>query len=265
MRGPVVHISTTIMRNISIRLAALPLLLGAVLPRALAAQGADPMARVQAALPAAAAAEFAATVQDARSRGLPVEPLVDKALEGTAKGVAPDRILAVVRALEGDLGRARFLLGADRGLVASDVAGIADALRRGVPETALRTIAEADGRGSMTMEAHVLADLLEAGVPVEAALDVLSAWRGRGHDAEELRDLPAAVEGAMHSGKGPAQAAAEVAARVRSGRGPLSGRPPAPGVRGRAQGQGHGAGPPLPPGSDPPTKKAKKKHGGSGG
>lgn len=251
------------MKKISISSAALALLLGATLPHALSAQGEEAMARLQAALPPAAAAEFATTIRDARSRGLPIEPLVDKALEGTAKGVAADRIIAVVRMLENDLGRARSLLGDERAAVATDVVGIADALRRGVPEAALRTLVEADGTGSMTMETHVLADLLDSGVPVDAALDVLAAWRARGHDPNELRDLPAAVEGAIHSGKGPAQAAAEVAARVRSGRGPLSGRPPLPGVRGKGQGQG--AGPPLPPGSEPPTKKAKKKHGGSGG
>src|SRR5581483_919415 len=51
-------------------------------------------ARVPAAAPAAA-------------RGLPAEPLVQKAIEGGAKGVAPDRIVAAVRALAERLARAR--------------------------------------------------------------------------------------------------------------------------------------------------------------
>src|SRR3989449_9320298 len=42
-------------------------------------------------------------VDSAAARGLPVELLVQKALEGGAKGVPADRVIAAVRALAGEL------------------------------------------------------------------------------------------------------------------------------------------------------------------
>src|SRR2546427_5500920 len=42
-------------------------------------------------------------VDAAAARGLPVELLVQKALEGGAKGVPADRVIAAVRALAGEL------------------------------------------------------------------------------------------------------------------------------------------------------------------
>src|SRR5207247_998016 len=43
---------------------------------------------------------------DAAARGLPVDPLVQKAIEGAAKGVRGDRVIAAVRALAGRLAEA---------------------------------------------------------------------------------------------------------------------------------------------------------------
>src|SRR5207249_6928611 len=53
----------------------------------------------------------AALVDSARTAGLPAEPLVQRALEGTIKGAPGDRIVAAVRRLAADLGRARDALG----------------------------------------------------------------------------------------------------------------------------------------------------------
>ncbi|PYP47677.1 MAG: hypothetical protein DMD50_02910, partial [Gemmatimonadetes bacterium] len=44
---------------------------------------------------------------DAAARGLPVDPLVQKAIEGAAKGVPGERVIAAVRALATRLGEAR--------------------------------------------------------------------------------------------------------------------------------------------------------------
>src|SRR5688572_32828332 len=39
------------------------------------------------------------TVADALARGLPSEPLIQKAIEGTAKGAAPEGVASAIRAL----------------------------------------------------------------------------------------------------------------------------------------------------------------------
>jgi len=41
-------------------------------------------------------------LDSARTRGLPTEPLVDRALEGATKGASGDRIVAAVRRLAGE-------------------------------------------------------------------------------------------------------------------------------------------------------------------
>src|SRR5215467_2754303 len=50
-------------------------------------------------------------MDSARADGLPIEPLVQRALEGAAKHAEPDRIVGAVRRLAGELGVARAALG----------------------------------------------------------------------------------------------------------------------------------------------------------
>lgn len=227
--------------------------------RPAAAQDPARYARAKAALTPQAAAQFEAAVTAAKARGIPVDPLVDKALEGVAKRIAPDRIVAVVRARADQLGRAQALLRAGAMTPApADVTAVADALQRGVPESAvLQLRAGARAGEPIALAVHTLADLIQRGVPVDVALDVLSAWRARGADPAELRELPAAVERLIRQGVLPAQAAASVAATLRAGRGPGTLVPGAlvPG-RGRS---------PLPPGVGPPVGVEAKKDRKRGG
>lgn len=218
----------------------------------LAAQDVDPrMERIRAQLPEAAVEQIEARIQNARAQGLPVEPLLDKAVEGIAKRVPPPRIAGAVDQLAQDLGRAHALLVDGVPPAATDVAAVADAMRRGVPEQAIERIA----RGGQPEEpvaaaVHTLGDLMDRGVPADQAVAVLEAWRGRGAQREELRELPGAVERLIRQGVLPGQAAAAVANAMRGG--PPEGRGPgnAPGMQG---------GPPIPPGTGPPTDKGRDK------
>src|SRR5260370_12436450 len=54
-----------------------------------------------------------AVIDSARADGLPVEPLIQRALEGATKGAPEARIVAAVRRLTGDLGIARSALRTD--------------------------------------------------------------------------------------------------------------------------------------------------------
>ena len=78
------------------------------------------------------------SVDSARSRGLPVDPLVDKALEGATKRAAGPRIQAAVSALLRRLELARDALAPNPG--PRDIAAGADALAYGATREALATM-----------------------------------------------------------------------------------------------------------------------------
>ena len=75
---------------------------------ALAAQ--DVAARLEGRAPATVVNAVRTIAQDAAARGLPVEPLIQKTLEGTAKGVPAERVVAAVRLLATRLDDARTAL-----------------------------------------------------------------------------------------------------------------------------------------------------------
>lgn len=221
----------------------------AVMP--VSAQQDDPrLERIRTELPQGATAQIENRIAAARAEGLPVEPLLDKAVEGIAKRVPGPRIAGAVDRLARELGQARTLLvdGAPPSL--TDVAAVADAMRRGVPEQAIRRIAERAGPDEpLAMAVHTMGDLMDRGVPVEQALAVMEAWRGRGARRDELRDLPGAVERLIRQGVLPGRAAAAVANAMRggppgAGQGPPGGQPPGLIMQG---------GPPIPPGAGPPS------------
>ncbi len=235
----------------------------AVMP--VSAQDVDPrMERIRAQLPQGAVQQIEARIQAARSEGLPVEPLLDKAVEGIAKRVPPPRIAGAVDELARELGRARQLLADGVPPAPTDVAAVADAIRRGVPEQAIQKVAQGGPSGEpVALAVHTMGDLLDRDVPVDQALAVMEAWRWRGARADELRELPAAVERLIRQGVLPGQAAAAVAGAMRGG-------PP----DGRGPGTGNGPGmmqgePPIPPGAGPPDDRGHAKgnpgsHGNNG-
>ena len=174
-------------------------------------------ARARATLPPDQAAAFDEILTRARARGLPTSPLIDKALEGAAKGAAPDRVIEVVRQRADQLGRARDIIGARS---SNEVVTVALALDRGVDQGVARRVAAGARREEpVGMALNTLADLLARGVPVDNALDVLTSWRARGAKAGELPELPAAVERLVREGARPDQAAIVLADAMRSGHG----------------------------------------------
>src|SRR5712691_7045290 len=71
----------------------------------------------------------AVVIDSARAAGLPTEPLVQRALEGAAKGAPGALIVSAVQRLAADLGRARTALGP--GATPPEVTAGAAALRAG--------------------------------------------------------------------------------------------------------------------------------------
>lgn len=212
----------------------------------------EKMERVRSRLGPDAAARIQEAARIAREAGVPAGPVVDKALEGIAKGVPPGRLVPAVEAYVGRLTRAAGVLG--QGPRPAEIVAAADALGRGVPEGELRTVSGSAAGEDRAIALVVLGDLVEMGVPSDRAAgavrDALSAGRG----GEALLQLPALVRRRVRAGMLPAQAAEQ--ARQALERGPPVGPPVPPGAGPPGKGKGQGQGPPdgagPPEGSGPP-------------
>lgn len=154
-------------------------------------------------LDAAARASVAALLDSARAAGLPAEPLVQRALEGTAKGAPADRIVAAVRRLATDFGRARDALGPNA--VPAELEAGAAALRVGASPAVLAQLRRAR-RQPLTVPLAVLADLVAGGVPVDSATAAVLVLASTVQDAD-LVEFRRAVERDIALGASPASAA----------------------------------------------------------
>lgn len=152
-------------------------------------------------------------IDSAHQAGLPVEPLVQRALEGATKHATGDRIATAVRRLAADLGRARAALG----LVATppELEAGAAALRAGASPAVLARLRRARSQ-PLTVPLAVLADLVASGVPVDSAA---AAVLTLAHDARDvdLVEFRRAVERDIALGARPATAATAAAAYVAEG------------------------------------------------
>ena len=161
---------------------------------------------------------------DAAARGLPVEPLVEKAIEGGAKGVPADRVIAAVRTLAGRMGDAMSALRA-AGVVAPSgdvVEGGADALNVGLTSSDVRDLVRVSRPpydASLTL--RVAATLVALGVPPDQALQLVNAMIKAGRSPGDLLTLPAEVQAGVGGGATPGQAAAGLARAAAAGRPPV--------------------------------------------
>ena len=153
-------------------------------------------------------------VDAAAARGLPVELLVQKALEGGAKGVPADRVIAAVRALASELDASAGALHS-AGLAAPDGDAIeagAFALTAGLKEGQVRELARASrapfGAAATLRVAALLAAL---GVPAKQTVALVRRTIEAGRAPLDLLDLPDRVESEIARGATPAQAAAGLA------------------------------------------------------
>ena len=179
----------------------------------LAAQG-NVAARLAGRVPAEVVAAARGIVDSAAARGLPVELLMQKALEGGAKGVPADRVIAAVRTLAGELDASAGALRA-AGLAAPDgdaiEAGVF-ALTAGLQEGQVRELARARrapfGAAATLRVAAMLAAL---GVPAKQTVALVRRTVESGRAPTDLLDLPGRVQSEIARGETPAQAAAGLA------------------------------------------------------
>ena len=197
----------------------LTLLLLAVTPGALAAQ--DVAARLGGRVSPQVRQAVVTIAANAAARGLPVDPLVEKAIEGGAKGVPADRVIAAVRALAGRLGDAMGAL-REAGVAAPAadiVEGGADALNAGLSNGDVRDlvrVSRAPYDPGLTL--RVAATLAALGVPAADAVQLVEGMIRAGKSPGDLLALPGEVQASMARGATPGQSAAGLARAAAAGR-----------------------------------------------
>ena len=164
--------------------------------------------------------QVAALVQQlaasAAARGLPVDPLIQKAIEGSAKGVPADRISAAVRTLVAQLDVAAAAL-SRAGPAHPDTDAIAAgafALNAGLSDANVTDLARVSGpRHTEAATLRVAGTLAAIGVPAAQTVELVTAVIEAGGESADVVALPAQVTAGVSQGRGvtPAQAAAGLA------------------------------------------------------
>jgi hypothetical protein len=210
--------------------------------------------RLEDALPEEYAAEVRAIAREAREAGVPPGLIARKAFEGAAKGYAPERIVSALDAYAGRLGEAASLLGRDRR--PGSVAAAAEALRRGVPPDAIRSMAGRERQGrDLVVPLIVLSDLTEAGVPTQNALEMVNSAMDRGVRGEQMLGLSSAIRRRMRQGADWRTAIDDVRLRVERQSQRRDRRPTTDGVQPSDDPSRRPPGnAPVPPGTEPPHR-----------
>jgi hypothetical protein len=209
----------------------------------LAAQSVRP--RLEGRVPATAVPAVDSLVRAAAGEGLPTEPLIQKALEGGAKGVAAPRIVAAVQLNLSELRAARDLLvraGDVPPVTAGEVATVAWALRRGLPEPVVERVVAALPHPPRAAALHAVADLVAHRFDSDSSADLIIAAMRQGVREERLLDVSTAAVHELQRGRTRPEALAAV-------RRQLPNVPPAPKP---ARGTVARARRPVPPPPQPP-------------
>jgi hypothetical protein len=162
------------------------------LPATAAAQQVAYAATAVAELDSATQAAVMRELGRARTRGLPVQPLVAKVREGQIKRAAPERIRLAVAALAARLDSARSALGPASN-VAEIVAG-ADAIAAGVDPASLRAVRAASGARDLSAPLGALAQLVASGVNSRRATQMIVELLRKDAGPRELLAFGNAVE-----------------------------------------------------------------------
>jgi hypothetical protein len=208
--------------------------------------------RIRQAFPAEAVSRVEAILTAAEAAQVPTEALVAKALEGRAKRVSTERVVAALEAYAGRLEAAASLLDPAAARDAAALVAAADAVMRGVPPDMVSRLAAEHG-SELAVPLVVLGDLADLGVPVSHAYAVLEEALRKRRNPEEILAIPLAVRRLIQEGKPASEAAIDVRQTIGLGRfqgllGP-QGMPT----------MGPPSGPPVPPGAGPPEDVRRPK------
>ncbi|HEY6809479.1 MAG TPA: hypothetical protein VI160_11915 [Gemmatimonadales bacterium] len=180
-----------------------------------AAQSARP--RLDGRVPPAAVPAVDSIIARAAADSLPTGPLEEKALEGGAKHVAPDRIVAAVAAEAALLRGARDLLrhaGVPAPSSGAEIPMVAAALARGLAPPVVERVVEGVRPGSPAHALHAVADLAAHGFEPDSAATVVLAASAAGLSGTRLLDVAAAAEQEVQRGRSRSDALTSVRARL---------------------------------------------------
>jgi hypothetical protein len=175
----------------------------AFLAAATAAQAQD--GRLAARLDKPTLSAVTAVIDSARVAKLPTDPLVDKALEGAAKGSDGPKIVSAVHQLSVRMGSARRALGANA--TPDEIKVAASALDVGISTHDLARIRAAAGKRPVTMPLAVLTDLVGREVPVATATNVVVQLAKAGAKDADLSLFQRNVRADIDRGADPTVAA----------------------------------------------------------
>lgn len=158
----------------------------------------------------------------AGARGLPVDPLIQKAIEGSAKGVPADRIAAALRTLASQLDVAAVAL-SRAGPARPDTDAIAAgafALNAGLSDANVTALARVSRPGHTEATTLRVAGTLAAiGVPAAQTVELVTQVIEAGGESADVLALPAQVTAGVSRGRGVTAAqAAEGLARAAAAR-----------------------------------------------
>ena len=183
----------------------------------LTAQNGNP--RLAGRVPAAALPAIDSIIATAVAESLPTEPLVQKALEGSAKNVPADRLVNGVR-------RGLLQLRAARVIVAravpgqsppeGHVAAVSAALARGLPAPIVERLLSVAPNEPPGPALHAAADLIAHRFDPDSAADLLVDAHNKGLRAGRLLDVAVAADHELQRGGGrsPSEALAHVRAML---------------------------------------------------
>ena len=194
--------------------------------RAVAAQsgsagsGADP--RLAARLDKPTYVAVNALVDSARAAKLPTAPLVDKALEGAAKGSDGPKIVTAVQQLRVRMTSARTVLGASS--TPDEIRAASTAMEAGVSDRDLARVKAATGKHAVTMPLAVLTDLIGRQIDATTATNLVIQLEKSGVKDPELALFQRNVRADIDRGADPT-VAAQTRARGLLQRGATTGKP----------------------------------------
>ena len=146
-----------------------------------------------------------AIADSARKAGLPSDALLNKALEAAGRGADDERIVASVRGLAAELGKARKALGTSSR--SAEIAAGADALHSGVAAGDLTRLRQAAGRRPLATPLMVLTDFVERGVPPQTATGLIISLAKAGVRDSAFSTFQRSVIQDIEHGADPATAA----------------------------------------------------------
>jgi len=190
----------------------------ALVPGTVCAQGPG-ATKLAGRIPPEAVPAIDSLIAAAVAESLPTEPLVQKALEGSAKGIPADRLVNGVRRGLVQLREARVLVG--RALPGQPqpeghVAAVAAALARGLPPSIAERMLIMAADEPPAPALHAAADLVAHRFNPDSAADLLVAAHAMGLRGERLLDVAIAADQELQRGGGrmPAEALARVRAML---------------------------------------------------